>query len=124
MTPQELRVWINETGWCGCGLPEKVWHLLEGMLECLSRHATLEEQRKLISDEGARYWILYDLDRMKLSEHGGSVDGSWLTDKGREVLDALQEEDIDELADEHWCIHGFSVEDANHNCFAPPMGAG
>lgn len=72
----------------------------------------------------ARYWILYDLDRMKLSEHGGSVDGSWLTDKGREVLDALQEEDIDELADEHWCIHGFSVEDANHNCFAPPMGAG
>jgi len=37
-------------------------------------------------------FIMYYFDSKKLTEHGGSVDGAWLTQKGYDLL-----EDLDEL---------------------------
>jgi len=40
---------------------------------------------------GLAYGYLYMLDVLELTEHGGTVGGCWLTDKGKEVLTAIRE---------------------------------
>lgn len=111
-------MFLSETGWCGCGLPEETYRTLLFMLEWCKDHQPLESLRERITDEGARYWLLYDLDRLGLTQHGGSVDGSWLSEKGRAVMEALRLEDLDKLGDHDWCIHGFDIMDDSHDCFA------
>jgi hypothetical protein len=71
-----------------------------------------EEFERLIPNYGLQYLVLYMLDHLDLTEHGGTVGGGWLTDKGKSVLDALQREAATEFTFMHCnhCIHGYDVE--------------
>lgn len=81
-------------GFCGCGDPDSAMVLVRDVLKLLSeRKGWGEEAKKLLPTEGIYYFILYSLDDKKLTEHGSSVGGSWLTQKGEEVL-----------ADIEWCL--------------------
>lgn len=121
MTIEELAVWFqDEAQFCGCGAPEVAAETLAKLLE-LSRPYSLAAQQSLVTDEGARYLLLYWLDAMGLTEHGGSVDGAWLTEKGTELLAALtveRERDEFETLFEQRCIHGVLVTEATHDCMA------
>lgn len=118
MTRQELRVFLSEW-FCGCGSPDAACRALRDLLAVHD----LEDDRydamvKLLPDEGLRYLTLYTLDHFDLTEHGGSVGGAWLTDKGRMVLAALNAEAGDDFAalSESCCIHGYSVEGDEFEC--------
>ncbi|TXH49494.1 MAG: hypothetical protein E6Q97_22605 [Desulfurellales bacterium] len=52
-------------------------------------HEWEEERSKLMGN--ARYFTLYVLDQKGFIEHGGSVGGGWLTDKGKDMLADLED---------------------------------
>ena len=76
---------VDILGGCGCGttsVPERAVSLLEYF-------ATDHMQRTYkmdLTDEVIAHWF----DSHDLIEHGTSIYGSWLTDKGREIYEVLQ----------------------------------
>lgn len=76
---------------CGCGSPESALEALHKILRCLPLYERDNQEafEKLVPDDGVQYFILYVLDEMKLTEHGGSVGGCWLDDRGKDLLGAL-----------------------------------
>lgn len=123
MTRAELRIVLDEW-FCGCGSPEEASRAL---LQLLRLHPLFEHYGELhdwIGDIGPEYLLLYMLDRFELTEHGGSVGGAWLTEKGEAVRDALarEEEDGFEALHENHCVHGYDIDDASHDCFAAVDG--
>lgn len=81
-------------GWCGCGAPDAAGQFLLKILKSFDDyHAgkiTWQQRDALISDEGIRYFVYYVIAEKDLTEHGTSVNGSWLTDKGREIMEDLE----------------------------------
>lgn len=83
-------------GLCGCGDPEHVGDMMCRYLEAVdwawqdwgSRYPKLEEQARLSPD--AFLLCAYLADMKNLTEHGGSVNGAWLSDKGHAFAKALR----------------------------------
>ena len=79
---------------CGCGNPNSSLEFIRDILIIIKEHgAYSDELSKKLSDEGLLYFVLYYLDSKGLTEHGGSVGGSWITEKGEEII-----QDI------NWCL--------------------
>lgn len=80
---------------CGCYTPDAVIEKLEQGLIAFDRdnQPTWESAVAWMDDNIV---LVYLLDGLGLTEHGGSVGGSWLTDKGKRLLGVLK------AADEHW----------------------
>jgi len=117
MTREQLRVVLSEW-FCGCGSPEAACGAL---LRLLSFHPMYEHWRNAqawVGNEGLLYLLLYQLDRLELTEHGGSVGGAWLTPKGEAVRDALAREQADgfETLNGEYCVHGYDISDGSHDC--------
>ena len=77
-------------GFCGCGEPEAASAFLLKLLRLAPFYERREQLEQLLPNAGVRYFVLYMLDRLDLTEHGGSVNGAWLTPEG-EKLKALLE---------------------------------
>jgi len=79
---------------CGCGNPKDVHKfLLDCMAATLDDHDTLIDYKKIISLVKGNLGIvaeliLHFLYSRELTEHGSSVFGSWLTERGKQVLEA------------------------------------
>lgn len=114
MTLQELRVFLGEW-FCGCGNPEIALRRLRDLLAIHPLYDHRPEFKDMIPDDGTQYLVLYMLDRMELTEHGVSVGGAWLTDKGKAVLEAIDTFGV-EKATEQCCIHGNGLDDACPQC--------
>ena len=71
-------------GWCGCGRPDDALLFVRDALWRIDGHIPLE------LDTGPAYFVYYVLDEKGLTEHGVGVPG-WLTDKGRKLLEDLNE---------------------------------
>lgn len=117
MTRQELRVFLQDW-FCGCGSPEDACAALLRLLDLHPLYQHREELEAWIPDNGIRMLVLYHLDRLDLTEHGGTVEGAWLTADGTRVRDALRAEAADgfEALNEMSCAHGYDIEDASHVC--------
>lgn len=50
-----------------------------------------DNERNFYNSEAESYFVLYRLDDMEYLEHGSSIDGNWLTEKGYDILEALEE---------------------------------
>lgn len=90
MGREELRELLIGNVTCGCGDPYAVAQLV---LDVLALHplyegGALAEQ----PSDGLWYFVLGVLDSLGLTEHGGSIGGGWLTDKGKATLAALERE--------------------------------
>ena len=76
---------------CGCGCPEEVHKFL---LDCMSArrnelildHEKVIELIKIHPDVVAEF-VLHFLGDRELTDHGGSVYSSWLTERGKQVLE-------------------------------------
>lgn len=117
MTIQELRVFLSEW-FCGCGSPEDA---AEALRKLLSLHPPYDHRKEFeawIQDSGLAMLVLYTLDHFGLTEHGGTVGGGWLTDKGQAVLAALEAASPDHFAalESNWCIHGYSLGEPCPEC--------
>ena len=80
---------------CGCGTPEEAGRLILQSLklirDCNAEKITWKERDKQYPSEAWRYFMAYQLDNWGLTEHGTSVDSAWLTDKGIEVMEDLEQ---------------------------------
>ena len=103
---------IDELGICGCGNPELVYAAIYNMLK--DRQARGDFLVKI--DENIHPYALYMaymLDHQGFTEHGSSVYGAWLTSKGVELLEALEqfkmryEFDYNQLLDDIGCDDGY-----------------
>lgn len=92
-SPEEY-IWIGVLGGCGCGWSEHYAELAVKLLEFFNtKH--MERDLKFIDDyevELMAHW----LDSKELIEHGGGIGGSWLTEKGKELLKLYQTESTKE----------------------------
>jgi hypothetical protein len=114
---RDLRKFLEDK-FCGCGQPEAAAAALLRLLRLHPLHSNREAFEQWISDDGIEMLLLYTLDAWKLTEHGGSVGGAWLTEEGKKIRDALAAEEADEfeaLFEQH-CIHGFDITDTEHDC--------
>ena len=84
--------WIAILGGCGCGnagdLADKALALLRFFAERNERVFSYTEGNEILA-----HWF----DSKKLTEHGGTVGGSWLTKDGKAVLKAVQEVTMNDL---------------------------
>lgn len=75
---------------CGCGDPDAVRAVYLDVLRDCGSDAFPRPFRSLAGwPSEAQYVLLYSLDEAGLIEHGGTVYGSWLTDRGRLALAVL-----------------------------------
>jgi hypothetical protein len=112
MTRQELSVFLHSWS-CGCGSTEDAWERLRQILALHPLHKNRPAFKALIPDDGLQTLVLYFLAHLGLTEHGGSVGGGWLSEKGEAVLAALTvEANLDGFAalTENRCGHGYAVE--------------
>ena len=76
---------LHELGICGCGMPDETY---KAVFEMLKR---ARDKGKLIeSDSPYELFMAYTLDHLELLEHGSSIYGSWLTEKGEKMIAALE----------------------------------
>ena len=75
---------IHELGICGCGCPEETYKAVHEMLKRAKTRSNLIDP-----DEAHVLFMAYTLDNLEFLEHGSSIYASWLTDKGNELLAAL-----------------------------------
>lgn len=104
-TIQELNDWVfTDLGFCGCGDPEAALDLMRSILSAINSRSERNQQNdstheewmtvsreieKMIGMEqnpAVAWTYLYFLDGQGLLEHGSNITGSWLTDKGKEIL--------------------------------------
>lgn len=116
MTRQELRAFLNDW-FCGCADPASAAKALHDLL---ALHPLYENRDKVpaLLPEHLESLVLYTLDHFDLTEHGGTVGGGWLTEKGQVVLEALKLEVDDnfEVLTEQSCMHGYAVETELKDC--------
>jgi len=95
-----LNEFDSDIGLCGCGIPEETNEVLRTTLNIQSSNCTWKERQKQFSDicnadmdnenySGLIQFVLYILNDKDILEHGGSVGGSWLSEKGKVYLDLL-----------------------------------
>lgn len=93
----------DQLGFCGCGCPEEAYALVRDILN-LAPFYDNPEAIETLTGKAAYYFVLYQLDRCDLIEHGGGIGGSWLTDRGKlylPLLNAHSHDEIDECGFPH-----------------------
>ena len=76
---------IHELGICGCGCPEEAYEAVHEMLKSFKNY----DHNTINLDEPHRLFMAYTLDQLEFLDHGSSIYSAWLTDKGHELLAAL-----------------------------------
>jgi len=80
-------------GLCGCGQPENIHKFLidclgarksdcEQILDIKKIEIIIKEKPNIVAE-----FVLHFLDSVQLTEHGSSVYGSWLTERGKQFLE-------------------------------------
>ncbi len=85
-----------ELGLCGCGGPDEAYALVRDVLSLAPFYDDWKAVEQLIG-ERACYFVLYQLDRCDLIEHGGGIGGSWLTEKGKLYLGLMKQYSLDQV---------------------------
>lgn len=91
MTKHELNHFFHdELHLCGCGRPEDAAVLVRDILRCCPLYQGRKQFEELLPNSGAQHIILGLLSDADVIEHGGGIGGSWLTDKGKDILASLE----------------------------------
>ena len=112
--PNEVQRFYYETlKWCGCGNPDEALGFMRDLMALMKARSDentggfdepyaesawakrTAEIDAMLGDGMLGLSYLYMLDSHDLTEHGGSVGGSWLTQEGERVLAMLQSVDLD-----------------------------
>lgn len=81
---------VEAFGFCGCGCLDMSIKFVRDILNCyedreeenLPPCLNLDKAKEVCGNDNITDFILHWLDTVELTEHGSSVYGSWLTDKG------------------------------------------
>lgn len=114
--PNEVqRFYYDTLKWCGCGNPEDALTFMRDVLEIMHLRSEENMTEAIFDRQGDAPWTkrtqeldallgggalglsyLYVLDSFGLTEHGGSIGGSWLTPEGERILTLLKSRDLEE----------------------------
>lgn len=98
-----VRQFWNWANLCYCGNPH---HMIEVLRTALALHSAPGEKYEPLPpgtmDSPMALFVMYTLDAWKLTDHGGSVYGAWLTESGVRLREALLKVDPDTVFDEDW----------------------
>lgn len=84
--PNEKVKLIDELGICGCGNPKMVYRLIHVVMK------EIHESSVRVDDYVGHYdYMIYQLNEQGFLEHGSSIYGSWVTEKGEKLIEALDE---------------------------------
>lgn len=84
-------LWVGVMGGCGCGSSDDIEDLCWEVLSYFATpHAERGKRGELPTKELDAQIIAHWMDMKGLTNHGGSVHGSWLTDDGRAVYAAMR----------------------------------
>ena len=76
---------VDELCICKCGRPNETYKLIHNIMKEISENGVR-------TDQTAYYdFIIYQLNKMEFLEHGTSIYGSWITKKGHELIEGLNE---------------------------------
>lgn len=104
------RLFFDEPGGlgiCGCNQPHAAYDLVRALLVYFEQDHADRDWRdlgRMIGTDGAVHLVLCLLDNAGVIEHGGTVAGAWLTDKGRAALEMMRRhewESVDETGYPH-----------------------
>jgi hypothetical protein len=84
---------------CGCGEPGICWDALYDYL----KFADAGQYQR--ADNAFELFFMYVISHIRLTEHGTSIYGAWLTKKGKEVLNWLHD-NIDRVDNLVICYQG------------------
>jgi hypothetical protein len=95
------KLFYDTLGMCGCGNPEEAYALIRDILALAPFY---EESRwqlveRLTGGGAANHIVLSTLDHAGLIEHGSSLSGAWLTEKGAWCLSAMWDVMFDEVSE-------------------------
>lgn len=85
-------VWLGVMGFCGCyddALFKEFFHVMGKLWEARSNDESWHYE---CTSDKLQELILHCLNEKKLVEHGGSVRGSWLTEKGIRLCKMLEKD--------------------------------
>ena len=85
-------MYFDQIGLCGCGSPGEVHQFLLDCMSATKETSDILDYEKIkdlikANPDTVTQLVLHFLDSRDLTEHGGSVWGSWLTDRGKQVLE-------------------------------------
>ena len=89
---------VEAFNFCGCGCLSMSVKFVRDILNCfedreednLSPYLNLNKAKEVCGNDNITDFMLHWLDSVELTEHGSSVYGSWLTDKGKALRDYLK----------------------------------
>lgn len=86
----ELRTALGKIPLCGCGSSDKMWQIVEAMLDRAADHETkgsfYDPMPDLELSGTAVEFAAQVLDTSGMTEHGGGIGWAWLTEPGKLVL--------------------------------------
>lgn len=99
------RFWNDDLGFCHCADPSAIIRDIGDYLQISQEILTPDGKQQYAQREdrfGRSYGLLlgYLMARHNLTEHGGSINAVWLTEKGKSILKEIRDfegEDLDEL---------------------------
>lgn len=83
-------------GFCGCGCLSMSIKFVRDILNCfedsedVTGYLKLDKAKEACGNDNITDFVLHWLDTVELTEHGSSVYGSWLTEKGKALRDYLK----------------------------------
>lgn len=88
---------IEAFGFCGCGCLSMSIKFVRDILNCYedeegwsSAHLNLDKAIEVCGNDNITDFMLHWLDTVELTNHGSSVYGSWLEEKGKALRDYLK----------------------------------
>lgn len=116
------KIFYDDLGMCGCGNPDEAYELIRDLLALTPLYEGSRWQRaeELTGRGATSHIILSSLDRSGLLEHGSSLSGAWLTDKGEWCLAAMRTVEFNELDGTGLPHDGGECTDA---CWSVPLPA-
>jgi hypothetical protein len=102
-------------GLCGCGYPQAAYDLVRDLLGLVPFY---EDGRSTAAESltgnipGAHHIVLGAMERAGLLEHGSSLNGAWLTEKGAWCLAAMRTAEFEELDEVGYPHDGEACTDA------------
>lgn len=96
---------------CGCGCPDEALALTRACLDGPPRDYKPDVPAPLRHDQvsaliaqdpdRAAWFVMYALDAWQFTEHGGSIGGSWLTDRGIQAVEVFKNDNDNPDGDEN-----------------------
>jgi hypothetical protein len=120
------RLFTDDLGLRDCSMPQEAYNLVRDLLASyLDEDGDHRTREALIGSPGATPLVLIMLENAGLIEHGATVEGAWLTGKGRTSLEMMRHQEWESDDDFNIGEIGYphDSDDCTAECWTPDAPA-